>query len=280
MIRSQRAPALLLPLVAACGMTFGVDAVETTSEVSEPAAGVSMIAVEDLGVEDSVEACGDDGDELRAEIDALAWTAKNASSDSQISASFERAEGRAVLTIGGDDETLSLKSVRLTAPANLATQLHLREGDVRVCDFAADIDISADSAALESIEGVAVVDAEATTLLTDRPVELDATGSVEAQLRGGSITAAGDVLAHLVASEEGLGALSIESQATVQLVIDSGQSYTIELQSAYAAVSAGDIDYASDQEGAESPLDGLIFDIRGGGETLRVVGASVAIGEI
>jgi hypothetical protein len=261
-------------------MTFGVDAVVTSREVSQSAAGVASLAVVDLGLDEGLEACGGH-ESLMAEIDAIAWTRKNGETDATLEASFELSEDRAELQVSADAETLSLQAIRLLAPSTTALEVELRKGTAHFCDFEAGLEISASEVSLENVAGTVSSYAETTALTTSALIDLEASGALGAIIESGTLSAGGEAQVQLQAGESGLGEVTISSGGQMQLGIPSGHSFTLEISTlGYAAVAAGDVSYASDQEGAESPEAGLTFEIRGGGPRIVVSGAQIIVGEI
>lgn len=264
--------AWLAVALAGCGMTFGVEAVSETTAIEQSAEGVDRLVVDQLGLEDELVVCGE-GEMLRASIEAIGWQHGKGNAGQAVEASFEVEDAAAALTIRGGNETLSLRRIEISAPSQLETSLSLREGDLRVCDFAGAVAATAEAVTLEHVTGPATSDAEVTTVSSVAPIDLEATGSVVGELEaGGRIVARGGI--SLVAASAVLEGLEVENQSgdgPTEIALADDQGYTISIRTGgYAAVEVGDVSYASDAEGAASPADGIVFEVLGGGPTVQV----------
>jgi hypothetical protein len=273
--------ALLAAAVTGCGFTYGASAVEHSVEAQADAAGVDLLRVV-AAVRDDVVVCGGAA-ELRARLSALDWVRPGEDSGGPtIALGFVRAGDAAELRLSGGTEATTLAALEVRAPAEVATALQVTRGGLTVCDFTAPVTAAAGRVTVRDVSGPADIRADVVTLDSAPPVDLVASGSVTGRVAGGGqILAGGSVT--LTATSADFRFLDVESTgpsgSSVSLTLPASHGFTIGIRAGTgtARVLVGDIDYHSTEEGAPSPSEGLVFEVRGGGPLVAITAEAASI---
>lgn len=281
---TYRGLALLCSLapLSACGMTFGVDAVEVVTDVELEPGDATTFALLDTGVDDGVTVCGGN-DTVAAHITTVEWRGDGTAAPA--AAELVRVGDTIELALGGGDETVTLTRIDAEIPSDLATVAHITSGTLELCDLAAPVEASVvdGSATLTDIAAPATIDARSVRVDNLPPIDLVATGEVSGTLAaGGSVLASGTVTLTQTSLE--LDALDIDtdsssSESFVTLYLPPGGDWTIYIESAsgIGLIDVGDVYYDSTQEDAPPVAEGIQVDVGAGGPRVTITADAAGI---
>lgn len=272
--RALALPWLLAPLTA-CGVTFGVDAVESVTDVELEVGDATTFAILDTGVDDIVTVCGGN-DRIAAHVTTVEWLGDDRAAPP--AAELVRVDDTVELALSGGDETVTLTRIDAEIPGELATIVEVTAGSLELCDLDAPVDawVTEGSVTLTDIAAPATIDASSVRVDNLPPVDLIASGEVSGTLAaGGSVYASGTVVLTQTGYE--LESLDIDTDATasesfVTLYLPPGGDWTLSIRSAYGVgfIDVGDFYYDSNDEDAPPVADGIEVDIGAGGPPITI----------
>jgi len=266
--------ALLAPL-AGCGLTFGVDAVESVTDVELEPGDAAAFAIVDTGVDDRVVVCGGN-DTVAAHVSTVDWRGDGDASPARVE--LVRDGDTIRLELGGGGESVTLKGIEADIPTDMATSLEIVEGNLTVCDLAATVDatVGDGTATLRDIAAPATIRARSVKVDNAMPIDLLASGDVDGTLAsGGSVLASGTV--RLDQTGYDIDSLDIDSdsgatESSVTLYLPPDGDWTIFIESSGGGgfIDVGNVAYDSTDEDAPPVSDGIEVDIGAGGPPINV----------